>query len=55
MWHHCIKMEFQKFANFLGTTSDHKDLQRFATKKLVEVYDQSRGNYNVNKKNRIKT
>ena len=48
-------MEFQKFANFLGTTSDHKDLQRFVTKKLVDVYDQSRGNYNVNKKIRIKT
>ena len=23
--HHCIKMEFQKIANFLDTTSDDKD------------------------------
>ena len=55
MWHHYIKMEFQKFANFLGTASDDKDLPRFVTKKWVEVYDQSGGNYNVNKEIRIKT
>ena len=41
MWHHCIKMEFQKIANFLNTTSDDKDLPRFVTKKWIEVYDQS--------------
>ena len=52
MWHHCIKMEF---ANFLDTTSDDKDLPKFFTKKWVEVYDQSGGNYNVNKEIRIKT
>ena len=55
MWHHCIKMEFQKIANFLDTTSDDKDLPRFVTKKWIEVYDQSEGNYNVNKEIRIKT
>ena len=55
MWHHCIKMKFQKIANFLDTTSDDKDLPRFVTKKWIEVYDQSEGNYNVNKEIRIKT
>ena len=48
-------MEFQKIMNFLDTTSDDKDLPRFVTKKWVEVYDQSGGNYNVNKEIRIKT
>ena len=48
-------MEFQKIVNFLDTTSDDKDLPRFVTKKWIEVYDQSKGNYNVNKKIRIKT
>ena len=48
-------MEFQKITNFLDTTSDDKDLPRFVTKKWIEVYDQSEGNYNVNKEIRIKT
>ena len=48
-------MEFQKIVNFLDTTSDDKDLPRFAAKIWVEVYDQSRGNYNVNKEIEIKT
>ena len=48
-------MEFQKIVNFIDTTSDNKDLSRFATKKSIEVYDQSQGNYNVNKEIRIKT
>ena len=48
-------MEFQKIVNFLDATSDDKDLPRFVTKKWVEVYDQSGGNYNVNKEIRIKT
>ena len=39
----------------LGTTSDDKDLPRIATKKWIEIYDQSGKNYNVNKKIRIKT
>ena len=47
-------MEFQKIVNFLDTTSDNKDLPRFVTKKWTEVYDQSEGNYNVNKEIRIK-
>ena len=49
MWHYCIKMEFQKIANLLDATSDDKYLPRFVTKKWIEVYDQSPGNYNVNK------
>ena len=48
-------MEFQKIVNFLDTISNDKDLPRFVTKKWTDVYDQSEGNYNVNKKNRIKT
>ena len=31
-----------------------KDLPKFVTKKWIEVYDQSEGNYNVNKEIRIK-
>ena len=50
-----MKMEFQKIVNFLGTTSDDKDLPKFVTKKWVEVYDQSQENYDVNKETRIKT
>ena len=40
MWHHCIKMKFQKITNFLNTTFDDKDLPIFVTKTLIEVYDQ---------------
>ena len=43
------------FVNFLDTTSDDKDLPKFATKKWIEAYDQSEGNYNVNKEIRINT
>ena len=49
-----IKMEFQKFINFLDTTSDDKDLPRFVTKKLIEIYDQSEKKYNVHSEVRIK-
>ena len=38
----CIKIEFQKIANFLDKTSDDKDLPTFAAKKWIEVYDQSK-------------
>ena len=48
-------MEFQKIVNFLDATFDDNDLPRFVTKKWIEVYDQSEGNYNVNKEIRIKT
>ena len=48
-------MEFQKIVNFIGTTSDNKDLPTFVTKKWIEVHDQPEGNYNVNKEIRIKT
>ena len=47
-------MESQKITNFLKTTSDDKDLPRFVTKNWIEVYDQSGGNYNVDKEIRIK-
>ena len=48
-------MEFQKIINLLEITSDNKDLLKFVTKKWIEVYDQSEGNYSVNKKTRIET
>ena len=47
-------MEFQKIVNFLNTSSD-KNLPRFVTKRWIEVYDQTGGNYNVNNEIRIKT
>ena len=53
MWYDW-NLEFPKIVNFLGATSDVKDLPRFVTKKWIEVYDQSRGNYNFNKQIRIK-
>ena len=43
-------MEFQKIVNLLNITSDTKDLPRYATKKWIEVYDQSENNYNLTKK-----
>ena len=46
-------MEFQKIINFRNINSDNKDLPKFVTKKWVEGYDQSQGNYN--KEIRIKT
>ena len=55
VWHHYIKMEFQKIANFLNTTSDDNDLPRFLITKWIEIYDQSEKNYNPNKEIRIKT
>ena len=48
-------MEFQKISNFLDITSDDKNLPRFVSKKWIKVYDQSGGNYNVNKEIRTKT
>ena len=48
-------MEFQKIVNLFDMNFDDKDLQRFVTKKWIEVYDQSEGIYNVNKEIRIKT
>ena len=54
MWHHCIKMEFQKIVNFLDTTSDDKDLPRFVTKKWIEVYDQSKKIIILTKKSELK-
>ena len=48
-------MEFQRTTSFLDITSDNKDLSKFVTKKWIEVYDQSAGNYDVNQEKRIKT
>ena len=48
-------MEFQTITNFLDINSDNKNLPRFVTKKWIEVYDQSEGNYDVNKEIRIKS
>ena len=48
-------MEFQKITNFFDINSDNKDLPRFVTKKGIEIYDQSEGNFDVNKEIRIKT
>ena len=48
-------MEFQKITNFLDIASDNKDLPKFVTKKWIEVYNQSEGNYNPKKEIRIKT
>ena len=39
--------------NFLDITPDKKDLPRFVTKIWIEVYNQSEGNYDVNKETRI--
>ena len=47
-------MEFQKITNFLDVTSDNEDLPKFVTKTLIEVYDQSEENNNVNKEIKIK-
>ena len=52
--HQHIKMEFQKIVNFLNTNSE-ENLPRFVTRKWMEVDDQSRENYDVNKEIRIKT
>ena len=52
---HCIKIEFHKIVNLIITTFDDKNLPRFATKKWIEIYDQSGENYDVNKEIRIKT
>ena len=47
-------MEFQKVVNFHDTNSDDKDLLRFVTKKRIEIYDHSEGNYDVNKEIKVK-
>ena len=55
MWYYCMKMEFQKITNFLDINFDNEDLPKYVTEKWIEVYDQSQGNYDVNKEIRIKT
>ena len=54
MWHHWIKMKFQKITNFLNIISDDKNSTRLVTKSWIEVYDQSERRYNPNKEIRIK-
>ena len=51
--HQHLKMEFQKIVDFRNTNSN-ENLPRFVTKKWIEVYDQSGGNYNVDKEIRNK-
>ena len=46
-------MEYEKIINLLGDIPDK--LSRSATKKWVEIYDQSGGTYSVNKEIRFKT
>ena len=41
--------------NWKFSWSDNIDLPKLVPKKWIEVYDQSQGNYNVNKEIRIKT
>ena len=48
-------MEFQKITIFLDITSDNKDLPKLATKKWIQVQDQSEKSYNPNKEIRIET
>ena len=50
-----LKWNLKNIVNFLDTSSDNKDLPRFATKKWIDVYDQSEKNYNWYKEIRIKT
>ena len=54
MWHHCIKMKFQKITNFLNITSDDKNSPRLVTKSWIEVYDQSEKSYSPKKEITIK-
>ena len=37
MWHHCIKMEFQKIANNLEITSDDKDLPKLKNRLKFKI------------------
>ena len=41
--------------NFVDKASDNKELPKFITRKWIEVYYQSKANYDVNKEIRIKT
>ena len=40
-------MEYRKIINLIDRTSDN--VARFITKKGIEIHDQSRGSYNINK------
>ena len=43
-------IEFRKIVSFLDKTFDNKNLPKFVTKKWIEFYDQSQGNYMLIKK-----
>ena len=47
-------MEYHKIINLLSKISGTQ-LQKFTTKKWIEIYDESDGTYNVNKDIRFKT
>ena len=49
------KNGISKITNFLNINFDNEDLPKYVTKKWIEVYDQSQGNYDVNNEIRIKT
>ena len=46
------KWYFKKM--FLDTISDNKDLPKFVTKKLIEIYEERKENYDVNKEIELK-
>ena len=46
-------MKFQKITSFLDINSNNNDLPKFVTKKWIEVYDQSQGNYDSHQESRI--
>ena len=47
-------MEFQKIASFLDTTLDDKELPKFVSKKLIEVFDRSEKITALTKKSELK-
>ena len=47
-------MEYKKIIKFLGNISGNQ-LPRYATKKWIEIYDESDGTYNCNRDIRFKT
>ena len=47
-------MEFQKIINLLDTTSDNKDLPRYATKQWIEIYDQLEKTIILTKKSELR-
>ena len=48
-------MEYQKIINLLSKAIDSTKLPKYATRKWIEIYDQSNGTYVANKDVRLKT